>query len=154
MAALSGPASTMTVLRGETAANFFTKRGVVAGQRHGTKDALQARERVIGRGGASFEEIDGVFTGDDNGVAQICGLAGLAKVALEFRERRLHVESDYLIRCHRVNTMSWATRQIIGPRSAETTIDDCRAGQQFCPRLAGVFDAVQVVSVTAFVFSI
>ena len=97
MAALSGPASTMTVLRGETMADFFTKRGVVAWQRHRTENALQAREGVIGRSGAPFEYIDRVFAGDDNGVAPIRGLTRVAEVALKFRQRRLHRESDYLI---------------------------------------------------------
>ena len=97
MAALSGPASTMTVLRGETMADFFTKRGVVAWQRHRTENALQAREGVIGRSGAPFEYIDRVFTGHDNGIAPIRGLTRVAEVALKFRKRRLHRESDYLI---------------------------------------------------------
>jgi hypothetical protein len=90
MAALSGPASTMTVLRGKTMADFFTKRGVVAWQRHRTENALQAGEGVLGRGGAPFEYIDCLFAGDDNGVAAIRRLTCLAEVALKFRECRPH----------------------------------------------------------------
>ena len=90
MAALSGPASTMTVLRGETMADFFTKRGVVAWQRHRTENAIQAGEGMAGRGGAPFEYIDRVFTGDDNGVAPVRGLTRVAEVALKFCERRPH----------------------------------------------------------------
>jgi hypothetical protein len=97
MAALSGPASTMTVLRGETLADFFTKRSLVAWQRHRTENALQAGEGVIGRSGAAFEYIDRVFTRDDNRVAPIRGLTRVAEVALKLRKRRLHRESDYLI---------------------------------------------------------
>lgn len=63
---------------------------MVAWQRHGTKNALQAGEGVIGRGGAPFEDIDRVSTGDDNGVAPIRGLTRAAEVALKLRERRLH----------------------------------------------------------------
>ena len=87
----------MTVLRGETLADFFTKRGLVAWQRHRTENALQAGEGVIGRSGAAFEYIDRVFTRDDNRVAPIRGLTRVAEVALKFRKRRLHRESDYLI---------------------------------------------------------
>jgi hypothetical protein len=90
MAALSGPASTTTVLRGETRADFFTKGGVFAWQRHRAKNVLQVDERVFGCGGAPFEYIDCVFAGDDNGVAPIRGLTCVAEVALKFRERRLH----------------------------------------------------------------
>jgi hypothetical protein len=90
MAALSGPASTMTVLRGETVADFFTKRGVVAWQRHRTENTLQTGERVIGDGGAPFKYMNRVLAGYDNGVAAIRRLTRVAEVALKFRERGLH----------------------------------------------------------------
>jgi hypothetical protein len=63
---------------------------VVAGQRYRTKNALQACEGVIGRSGAPFEDIDGVFTADNNGVAPVRRLTRLAEVALKFCERRPH----------------------------------------------------------------
>jgi hypothetical protein len=63
---------------------------VVAWQRYRTEYAFQACEGVVGRSGAPFEDINRVFTGDNNGVAPIRGLTRLAEVALEFRERRPH----------------------------------------------------------------
>jgi hypothetical protein len=71
-------------------ADFVTKRGVVAWQRHAAENPLKTGEGVIGRGGASFEDVDPVLAGDENGVATICGLARLPEVALKVRKRHLH----------------------------------------------------------------
>jgi hypothetical protein len=90
MAALSGPASTMTVLRGETLADFVTKCRVATGQSHSTENALESGEGVIRRGGAPLEYVARVFTADDYGVPAIGRFTGLAEVALKCRERGLH----------------------------------------------------------------
>jgi len=90
MAALSGPASTMTVLRGEAMTDFFTERRIVAWQRHRTEDTLQAGKGVVGRGGAPLEYIDRIGAGHDNSVAAIGGLPRVAEVALKPGDRRLH----------------------------------------------------------------
>jgi hypothetical protein len=65
-AALSGPASTMTVLRGETLADFLTKCCVVTGQCHRTEDVLKPNEGVIRRVSAPFEHVVRVLTSDDH----------------------------------------------------------------------------------------
>jgi hypothetical protein len=91
MAALSGPASTMTVLLGETAADFFTERGVALWQSYGTEDAFQAHERVSGKCCATLEHIVAALALDDDAIAAISGLACLTKAALKFGKRYFHV---------------------------------------------------------------
>ena len=45
--ALSGPASTMTVLFGEAATDFFTQRGLVLRQRHRAENNFQGCEEMV-----------------------------------------------------------------------------------------------------------
>lgn len=61
----------MTVLRGETLADFVTKCRVVTGQSHSTENALESGEGVIRRGSAPLEHVVRVFTADDHGVPAI-----------------------------------------------------------------------------------
>jgi hypothetical protein len=90
MAALSGPASTMTVLLGEATADFFTERGFILGKGHGAEDAFEAHKRMIGCGSTALEHIVAVLALHNDGIAAICGLACLAKAALEFGKGDFH----------------------------------------------------------------
>src|SRR6185295_14911818 len=94
MAALSGPASTMTVLLGETTADFFTKRSRALRESDRTKYTLQPGKWIAGGGGTSLENILHVPGLDDDGVAAVRGFPRLTEAALEICERGLHGASD------------------------------------------------------------
>lgn len=96
MAALSGPASTMTVLRGETAADLITERFFPAPEAHGTEYVFETHERMIGHHGTAFKKVVAVLALDDHRVAAIRRLACLAEITLEFSEADLH--SNQIIR--------------------------------------------------------
>jgi hypothetical protein len=98
MAALSGPASTMTVLFGKTAADFFTKGGGgILGQRYGAKHAFQAGKRMLGSARAAFEDILGALANDHDGIAPVSSFPRFAKITLELSQRCFHAQSDNLI---------------------------------------------------------
>ena len=97
MAALSGPASTMTVLRGETMADLFTEGNRVLGQGNSAKNSFEADKRIFRRGGAPLENVGAIFTRDNDRIAAIRRFASLAEVALELRQRGFHRQSDNLI---------------------------------------------------------
>lgn len=103
MAALSGPASTTTVLRGETFTDPFTQRHMLACQRHGPEHTLQSGERMIVGRRAAFEYVHSAVARDDDRVSAIRGLTRLAEVALELGKGCFHQESDYLTSAARVN---------------------------------------------------
>jgi hypothetical protein len=90
MAALSGPASTTTILRGEAAADFFTEGRGVARQGHGTEDIIEPCEWMIGAHGPALEDVVAVFTRHDDRVSAIGRLSGPSKVSLKLGDRRLH----------------------------------------------------------------
>jgi len=90
MAALSGPASTMTVLIGKALTDFVSQRCRLPRQRHDAEHATQAFERVVRRDCAPLEQILAAFTRDDDGVAAVRGLASLAEVALKIGHRDSH----------------------------------------------------------------
>jgi hypothetical protein len=91
MAALSGPASTMTVLLGEATADFFTERGLILRKGHGAEDAFEAREGMIGSSSAALEHIVAILALHNNGIAAIRGLACFTKATLEFGKCDFHV---------------------------------------------------------------
>jgi hypothetical protein len=89
---LSGPASTTTVLFGETTANFVTEWRGVGRQSHGAEDSFQAGKRIVGGGGsAPLENVVAVLSADDDRVAAVRRLTGFAEVALEVGKGRSHV---------------------------------------------------------------
>lgn len=88
MAALSGPASTMTVLRGEALADVLTKCPVATGQSHRTEDPFEPGEGMIGRGRAPFEDVVRVFTADNHGVPAIRRFTRFAKPVTPAAVRR------------------------------------------------------------------
>jgi hypothetical protein len=91
MAALSGPASTMTVLFGKATADFFIERGLILGKSHGAEDTFEAHERMIGSGSTALEYIVTALAFHNNGIAAICGLACFAKATQEFGKCSFHV---------------------------------------------------------------
>jgi hypothetical protein len=66
MAALSGPASTMTVLLGEATADFFTERTRVSGQGHGTEYMFQTLEGMKTWCRTTLEDVVALRAGDDD----------------------------------------------------------------------------------------
>jgi hypothetical protein len=90
MAALSGPASTMTVFFGEPTADFFTERSRVSWQGHGTEYVFQTREWMRTWCSATLEDVVTLLAGDHDGLAAIGGFAQLAEVSLELCDGRLH----------------------------------------------------------------
>jgi hypothetical protein len=91
IAALSGPASTTTVLRSEAAPDFFTDTRVDARQGYGAKNAFESCERIIGRRGPPLEDIVAMLTGDNDRVSAIGRLSGASEVPLKLGHRGLHV---------------------------------------------------------------
>src|SRR5580704_1885141 len=61
MAALSGPAPTMTVLLGEATADFFIERDLILGKGHRAEDTFEAHEGMVGSGGTALENIVAAF---------------------------------------------------------------------------------------------
>lgn len=90
MAALSGPASTMMVLRAEAIADLVTERLFTASEAHGAEDALEPVERVIGDSGTTLEPIFAMLASNEHGLAAVRRLARLAEVALELGKAHLH----------------------------------------------------------------
>jgi hypothetical protein len=90
MAALSGPASTTIVLLGETAADFFTKRGRISRQSDGAENTFQARERMRSLRCTPLEDVVALLARDHDRLAPIGGFAQLAKASLELGDCRFH----------------------------------------------------------------
>jgi len=90
MAALSGPASTMMVLRAEAIADLVTERLFTASKAYGAEDALEPVERVIGDSGTTLKPIFAMLAGNEHGLAAVRRLARLAEVALELGKTDFH----------------------------------------------------------------
>jgi len=59
-------------------------------QGHGAENTFQARERMIGSGGTTLEDVLAVFAKDDDRVAAVSRFPSLSEVALEVRQRGFH----------------------------------------------------------------
>jgi hypothetical protein len=90
MAALSGPASTMMVLRGEALADLVTNGPFSASETHGAEDAFKTLKRMVGSSRAALKKVVAVLAFDDHDVATIRCLACFAEISLEFREAHFH----------------------------------------------------------------
>jgi len=69
----------MTVLLGEAAADFFTEGGLILRKGHGTEDAFEAHEGMIGSRSAALKHIVTVLALHNNGITAICSFASPAK---------------------------------------------------------------------------
>ena len=81
----------MTVLLGETMADFFIKRNLILGKGHGAEHAFEADEGMIGSDSTALENIVAALALHNNGIAAICGLACFAKATQKFGKCGFHI---------------------------------------------------------------
>ena len=65
----------MTVLLGEAAADFFTEGGLIPGKGHGTQNAFETDEWMIGGRSTALEHVVAVLAFHNNGITAIGGLS-------------------------------------------------------------------------------
>jgi hypothetical protein len=80
----------MTVLHGEAMADFFTEWGLILWKGHGTEDAFEAHEWMIGRRNTALKHVVTVLALHNDGIAAICSFARLSKATQKFCECNFH----------------------------------------------------------------